>query len=62
VTLGSDDPPWFDASIGGEYAICAERLGFGEEALRELTRTALEAAFCEQKLKTNLIKGLQQWV
>jgi adenosine deaminase len=58
VTLGSDDPPWFGASIGGEYAICAERLGFGEEALRELTRTALEAAFCEQKLKTNLINGL----
>ena len=62
VTLGSDDPPWFGASIGGEYAICAERLGFSEEALRELTRTALEAAFCEQKLKTNLIKGLSQWV
>ena len=50
------------ASIGGEYAICAERLGFSEEALRELTRTALEAAFCEQKLKTNLINGLSQWV
>jgi adenosine deaminase len=62
VTLGSDDPPWFGASIGGEYAICAELLGFGEEALRELTRTALEAAFCEQKLKTNLINGLSQWV
>jgi adenosine deaminase len=58
ITLGSDDPPWFGASIGGEYAICAERLGFGDEALRELTRTALEAAFCEQKLKTNLINGL----
>ena len=27
VTLGSDDPPWFGASIGGEYAVCAERLG-----------------------------------
>jgi adenosine deaminase len=58
VTLGSDDPPWFGASIGGEYAVCAERLGFAEEDLRELTKTALEAAFCEQKLKTNLIKGL----
>ncbi len=59
VTLGSDDPPWFGASIGGEYAICAERLGFGDEALRELTRTALEAAFCEEKLKENLIIALR---
>ena len=28
VTLGSDDPPWFGASIGGEYRVCAERLGW----------------------------------
>jgi adenosine deaminase len=58
LTLGSDDPPWFGASIGGEYAICADRLGFAEGGLRELTKTALEAAFCEEKLKTSLIKGL----
>ena len=37
VTLGSDDPPWFGASIGGEYAVCAERLGFGDDDLREVT-------------------------
>jgi adenosine deaminase len=58
VTLGSDDPPWFGASIGGEYAICAERLGFGDDVLRELTRTAVEAAFCEEKLKENLRNAL----
>jgi adenosine deaminase len=59
VTLGSDDPPWFGASIGGEYAVCAERLGFVAEALREVTRTALEAAFCEEKLKENLMNALR---
>ena len=58
VTLGSDDPPWFGASIGGEYAICAERLGFGDDVLRELTRTAVEAAFCEENLKENLRNAL----
>jgi adenosine deaminase len=62
VTLGSDDPPWFGASIGGEYAICAERLGFSDADLKGLTRTAVEAAFCEEKLKTSLINGLGQWV
>jgi adenosine deaminase len=59
VTLGSDDPPWFGASIGGEYAVCAERLGFGENDLLELTETALDAAFCEEKLKENLIMALR---
>ena len=38
VTLGSDDPPWFGASIGGEYAVCAERLGFGDDDLAEAHR------------------------
>jgi adenosine deaminase len=55
VTLGSDDPPYFGASIGGEYGICAERYGWGDDDLREITRTALEAAFCEETLKAGLI-------
>ena len=38
VTLGSDDPPYFGASIGGEYAVCRERFGFGDDELREITR------------------------
>src|SRR5215212_3177628 len=47
VTLGSDDPPYFAASIGGEYEICRRYFGFGEDELRSITRTALEGAFCE---------------
>ena len=60
VTLGSDDPPWFGASIGGEYRLCAEHIGWADEVLLEVTRTALKAAFCEEKLKTDLMKGLAQ--
>jgi adenosine deaminase len=45
VTLGSDDPPWFGATLGGEYAIARERMGLGDEDLRAITRTALGAAF-----------------
>ena len=41
VTLGSDDPPWFGASIGGEYAVCSERLGFGDEDLLRAHRERL---------------------
>jgi adenosine deaminase len=59
VTLGSDDPPYFGASIGGEYAVCSERFGYDDEQLRDITRTALEAAFCEDTLKNRLIRGLQ---
>jgi adenosine deaminase len=58
ITLGSDDPPYFGASIGGEYAVCAEHYGLDEAALREITRTAVEAAFCERSLKERLIQTL----
>ena len=55
VTLASDDPPYFGASIGGEYAICRERYGFGDDRLCTITRTAIEAAFCEKTLKQSLM-------
>jgi adenosine deaminase len=56
VTLGSDDPPYFGASIGGEYRVCSEYFGYGDDALRAITRTAIEAAFCEETLKESLIR------
>jgi adenosine deaminase len=59
VTLGSDDPPYFGASIGGEYDLCRERWGFDDERLRAVTRTALEAAFCEETLKLTLIRAVE---
>ena len=54
VTLGSDDPPYFGATIEGEYEVCASRMGFGLEDLREITRTAIDAAFCDDDLRAEL--------
>ena len=54
VTLGSDDPPYFGATIDGEYEVCAERMGFSSEDLREITATAIDAAFCDDDLRATL--------
>jgi adenosine deaminase len=54
VTLGSDDPPYFGASIDGEYEVCRERMGFTEDGLRQITSTAIDAAFCDEALKAVL--------
>ena len=54
LTLGSDDPPYFGASIGGEYAIAKEKLGFDEDRLKAITATAIDAAFCDEGLKRDL--------
>ncbi|MGZ4306990.1 MAG: adenosine deaminase [Solirubrobacteraceae bacterium] len=54
VTLGSDDPPYFGSTIEGEYEVCGQRMGFSEHDLREITLTAIDAAFCEEALREQL--------
>jgi adenosine deaminase len=54
VTLGSDDPPYFGASIEGEYDVCSRRFEFTDDDLREITLTAIDAAFCDDELKAAL--------
>ena len=58
LTLGSDDPPYFGASIGGEYAVARERFGFGEGELEEFTRIAITASFADDALKRALLKRM----
>jgi adenosine deaminase len=54
VTLGSDDPPYFGATLQTEYELCVQRMGLTEDDLRDITRTAVEAAFCDDGLRTAL--------
>jgi adenosine deaminase len=55
LTLGSDDPPYFGASVGGEYAIAREHFGLGDSELLGVTRTAIEASFAEPALRASLL-------
>jgi adenosine deaminase len=58
VTLGSDDPPYFGATIAGEYEVCAERMGFSEDELRQITGNAIDSAFCDDELRDALLARL----
>jgi adenosine deaminase len=55
VTLGSDDPPYWDATVGGEYAVAQREWGLDDAALRAVTRTAIEAAFVPDDLRNALL-------
>jgi len=57
-TLGSDDPPYFGCSIGGEYAAARERFGFEEGELRAFTRTAVRASFADDATKGTLLNRI----
>jgi adenosine deaminase len=58
LTLGSDDPPYFGCSIGGEYAVARERFGFEEGELRAITRTAVRASFADDAAKGTLLNRI----
>jgi adenosine deaminase len=60
VTLGSDDPPYWQATIGREYAVAQREWGLDDAALRALTRTAVEAAFVPAALRSSLLARIQQ--
>jgi adenosine deaminase len=55
LTLGSDDPPYFGASVGGEYAVAREHFGLDDSELVGITRTAIEASFAEPELRSMLL-------
>ena len=58
VTLSSDDPPYFDTSIGREYDLAAEHFGFDDDTLLGLTRASLEAAFVDEETRQRLLARL----
>jgi adenosine deaminase len=55
VTLGSDDPPHFNTTLAREYDLAERRLGFDREELRRITRTAIEAAFVDERTRSALL-------
>ena len=58
LTLGSDDPPFFGATLAGEYAVARDAFGLTDDELRELTRTAVKAAFVQEEVRTMLLSRL----
>lgn len=58
VTLNSDDPPYFWTSLKREYDIAAEHFGMSDKELLGVTKTAIEAAFVDQKTKAALLARL----
>jgi len=58
LTLGSDDPAYFGATLGDEYSLCSEHFGWAEQDLLQITTAAIEAAFCEEQLREQLLERL----
>ena len=60
MTLGSDDPPYWGTTIGGEYEVARAHWGLHDDALLALTLTALDAAFIPEDRRSALLARTQQ--
>lgn len=60
VSLNSDDPPYFDCTVGSEYQIAQDTFGLTETDLKKVSLMAIEAAFCDAQTKTTLKSKLSQ--
>ena len=60
VTVSTDDPPFFHTTMTREFENLERHFGWGEEDFREVTLTALDAAFCDQDTRDRLKKQLEQ--
>ncbi|MDI7862827.1 adenosine deaminase [Rhizobiaceae bacterium n13] len=58
VTINSDDPPFFDTSLAREYELAAGVMGFSEDEINAMTRTAIKAAFLDEETRASLLAGL----
>jgi adenosine deaminase len=59
VTLGSDDPLYFNTSARGEYE-CAAEMGLSGDDLLAVTLTAVAASFAAPALRCSLVARLKQ--
>tara|TARA_B100001123_G_C15305626_1_gene1022595 strand:+ start:899 stop:1873 length:975 start_codon:yes stop_codon:yes gene_type:complete len=57
ITVNSDDPPFFNATVAGEYKVMS-KLGLSDSELLSLTHNAISYSFCDKSTKNKLLKKL----
>lgn len=60
VTLNTDDPPFFGATLEGEYLAVAQSLGLGPAEIARLAENAVLASFLPNSRKTQLLDEISE--
>ncbi len=59
VTISTDDPPFFHTTMMREYDRLAEAFDWDEGVFRQIARTSLDAAFCDEATRARIAKRLE---
>jgi len=61
ISLNSDDPPFFNTSVGLEYQNSAKHFDFGIEELKSISLMAMKASFADPDTKSRLVDKILQF-
>ena len=61
ISLNSDDPPFFNTTVGQEYQNSAKNFNLDIEDLKKISLMAMRASFANSKIKTLLIEKIQKF-
>ena len=61
VTVNSDDPKLFNTSLRAEFTSLMAQAGFLPSDVVQLTRNAIEAAWCSEETKMGVRKELDNY-
>lgn len=59
VTVSTDDPPFFHTTMRREYDALAAAFGWTDDTFREINRTAMRAAFCDDATRARILERLE---
>jgi adenosine deaminase len=61
VSIGSDDPALLETTLVDEYVRLVEAFGWGDDEIRAMARTSVEASFAPPEVKRDLLAKLAVW-
>ena len=61
ISINTDDPSLLGASLAHEYALCQNQFAWGDEVIKEIARTSIEASFAPTQLKMQMLAKLEAW-
>ena len=56
ITINTDDPGLLGCTIGGEYKIAHDTLGFSPNELVDITKNAIRAAYVDETTRQNMMQ------
>jgi len=61
VTINTDDPAMFDATLAGEYAVLQEHFGMDDATVERLSLAVIDASWADEATRSRLRSDIRQW-